>query len=103
MRILLLMLAACGSDPAAPSPRDSWDGGDSFATEQSAGACPASATTLRGAVPQGQPCTRSIDCIPSCCTCGATPRTWLAAACAQGVCADITSTCDGTRADSVCR
>ncbi len=53
-----------------------------------------------GTAAAGDPCSKSSDCAPSCCSCG--PLNGLnatAALCVNGICADVNTTCCAYAAD----
>jgi hypothetical protein len=87
--LMVLVLAACGSGPAVIS-----------MAEQSNGRCPVPASMLTGVRQPGDTCNSYADCLPKCCLCttGTMAKSWLAAACINGIC-DMASACERTRND----
>lgn len=79
--LVLLIAACCGSPP----PRS--------LAEQVAGSCPTSPSSLKGSQPKGAACASALDCMPTCCTCSGGPKSYLAASCAEGACADRDVAC----------
>lgn len=102
----LLTLAACESGSRS---RDGSLGGEhrsmaqaSSDGEQHNGGCPSAPTTLLGNGEAGASCTAFADCQPVCCSCSASTRSWLAAACVAGVCASAAATCARTESSLWC-
>jgi hypothetical protein len=73
-----------------------------MASSQENGQCPSPAPAkLAGTRGAGASCSTPSDCEPTCCSCGAGARTWLAAVCSAGTCA--TDACAASSSDSFCR
>lgn len=94
-------VVACSDDDDAPAaaPKTLWEAGTSTATEQSAGACNTNGIVIKGGAAVGAACERASDCNAVCCKCAAGTKTWAAASCASGACADEATVCASTKDD----
>jgi hypothetical protein len=80
--LLALVCAACGGGPQPLA-----------AGEQINGACPATPIDLKGTKSAGSSCASANDCMPSCCSCSGSQKTYLAAACLDSKCAMMDAAC----------
>lgn len=65
----------------------------SRSAEQQNGTCPSSPSSLKGTGATGASCSTYADCRPACCSCDASTRSFLGAACIDGKCADKGDAC----------
>ena len=68
-------------------------------TEQVNGGCPSNPSTLTGSKSDGESCSASTECQPTCCSCSSGSNQWLAVYCLNGKC-NSSGACAATRDDS---
>ena len=87
-------LVACSNDAAEDpyAPVCNGASGAGLYTEAVAGECPAHPVTLTGKAMEGDACSVSTDCAPTCCSCPAQGSTDVAV-CSNGSCLDGATAC----------
>ncbi|MFO0660048.1 MAG: hypothetical protein U0165_09495 [Polyangiaceae bacterium] len=75
----------------------------SKSTEQLNGGCTTKATQLKGTVPSGGKCEQAEECAPACCPCAQGKKAWMAAVCAEKVCATDADACAKTEDPANCK
>jgi hypothetical protein len=95
-------VVACGGDDdpqPASAPKNLWEAGTSNATEQLEAGCNTNGIVIKGGTGAGGACERATDCNAVCCKCPAGTKSWSAASCVSGRCADEATVCGSTKDD----